>query len=242
MLVLLCYVSMALPSQGQQLEAVAVAGSLAITQTLATPESISLAPAYAIATNGDGSKYDETGYRLSAFARMRLGQSRYFLQAETAYMSTEGQRYLIFYDLSSRYGPSWFIFGHHINRWEIAALGGYHLGRRGYVLLGPSLALNQREPLLPKKPGVYPATNELYNSLTQSVITAQITGQVGIGFTAGRFDFSLRLEQSLTPYTRRFTFDGTTYGYRQQIRQGLLTAGILLYKRKQPTMPAYPTN
>ncbi|WP_223652061.1 hypothetical protein [Hymenobacter psoromatis] len=65
----------------------------------------------------------------------------------------------------------------------------------------------------------------------------QLLGQLGVGVTFGRFDFNLRLEQSLTPYTRRFTFDGSTYGYRQQIRQGLATAGFLLYKAKPQPAP-----
>jgi len=56
----------------------------------------------------------------------------------------------------------------------------------------------------------------------------QLLAQAGVGITFGRFDFNLRLEQSLTPYTRRFTFDGTTCRYEQQLRQGLFTAGILL--------------
>ena len=223
-------------SSAQHLEALGINGSLNVTQTLATPEGIYLEPDYAIATNGDGSKYDETGYRLAAFARWRLGQAGVFVQPELGYTSTMGQRYLVLYDLQNPYGlgASWFIFGHNIRRWEVAGLAGLHLGRRGYVLLGPVIALNEREALLPEPSGAYPASAKIYNTLTQSVIPWQALAQLGIGFTVGRFDFSARLEQSLTPYTRRFTFDGKTYGYRQQIRQGLLTAGFLLYKRKAP--------
>lgn len=59
-------------------------------------------------------------------------------------------------------------------------------------------------------------------------------GQVGVGFVAGRFDFQVRYEQSLTPYSRRFTYAGNTHGYRQEIRQGLFTAGFLLQNRPRP--------
>jgi hypothetical protein len=225
---------MPLASHAQHLEAAGLSGSLNVTQTLATPDGIYLAPDYAIATNGDGSKYDETGYRLSAFARLRVGQAGFFIQPEVGYTNTQGQRYKVLYDLQNTYGfgASWFIYGHDIRRWEVAALAGLHLGRRGYVTLGPVVAANQREPLLAEPAGAYPASAKIYNSLSQSVITWQALAQVGIGITLGRFDFSARLEQSITPYTRQFVFDGAVYGYRQHIRQGLLTAGILLYKPK----------
>ena len=230
--VLLLGLLVGLPSYGQHLEAVGVEASMNVTQTLATPETIFLTPDYAIATNGDGSKYDDVGHRLAAFARFRVKQSRFFVQPEIGYTSTEGQRYLVLYGLASKYGPSWFPFFHHIKRWEVAGLGGLHTGRHTYVLLGPVLAFNKHEGLLPVDPTDYPAGSKIVNSLTQSAITAQILAQLGVGVTFGRFDFNLRLEQSLTPYTRRFTFNNGIYGYRQQIRQGLFTAGILLYKAK----------
>lgn len=230
-----------LPSYGQHLEAIGVQASFNVTQTLATPKGILLPPDYAIATNGDGSKYDDIGCRLTAFARFRIKQSPFFVQPEVSYTATDGQRYLILYGLSSRYGASYFPFGHHIKRWEIAGLGGLHMGRHTYVLLGPVLAFNAHEALLPVDPTAYPAGAKIINSLTQSVISTQILAQLGVGATVGRFDFNLRYEQSLTPYTRRFEYEGSTYGYRQQIRQGLFTGGFLLYKSKQqaPVAPVY---
>jgi hypothetical protein len=56
------------------------------------------------------------------------------------------------------------------------------------------------------------------NSLCQSVETVQLLVQAGVGFVTGRVDFNLRYEQRLTPYSRRFVYDGNSYGYRQQIR------------------------
>ncbi|PIQ21128.1 MAG: hypothetical protein COW65_10950 [Cytophagales bacterium CG18_big_fil_WC_8_21_14_2_50_42_9] len=73
----------------------------------------------------------------------------------------------------------------------------------------------------------------IYHSLYQSVKPVQVLAQVGIGVVVGRFDFNLRYEQGITPYTTEFEYEGNTYGYRQQIRQGLFTAGLLLYKSKQ---------
>lgn len=93
------------------------------------------------------------------------------------------------------------------------------------------MAFNRREALLPVTPG-YPASAAIVNSLFQSVEPVQALVQAGVGLVVGRFDFTIRYEQSLTPYTRRFTFDDITYGYEQHIRQGLLTAGIMLYKPK----------
>ncbi|GAB3635533.1 hypothetical protein GCM10027422_11230 [Hymenobacter arcticus] len=225
-----------LPAASQHLEAAGIATSLDITQTLASPYFIDMGP-YVLATNEDHSHYDEIGYRLAAYGRWQLGSTRAFLQPELAYTSTQGQAYFVLYDLNSGpFGPSFFTFGHQIRRWEAAALGGLHVGRRTYVLAGPVLALNQREALLNVRPG-YPASDAIFNSLFRSVEPVQLLAQAGIGITFGRFDFNLRVEQSLTPYTKRFIFEGTTYGYKQQVRQGLLTAGFLLYKPK--AAPAY---
>ena len=223
-----------LASQAQHLEAVGLSGSLNVTQTPATTDGIYLAPDYAIATNSDGSKYDETGYRLAAFARLQVGQAGFFVQPEVGYTSSQGQRHKVLYDLQNPYGlgASWFIYGHDVRRWEVAALAGLHLGRRGYVTLGPVVAANQHEPRLAEPANAYPASAKIDNALSQSVITWQALAQVGVGITCGRFDFSARLEHSLTPYTRQLVFNGNVYGYRQHLRQGLLTAGILLYKPK----------
>ena len=224
-----------LPATGQHLEIAGAALSLNVTQTPAAPYRIDMG-SYVLATNEDHSRYDEIGYRLAAYGRWALGHTRFFVQPEVAYTSTQGQAYLVLYDFSSPFGPSFFTFSHQIRRWEVAALGGLHTGRRTYILLGPVLAFNQREAPLPVKPG-FPASEAIFNSLFQSVEPVQALVQAGVGITFGRFDFNLRVEQSLTPYTQRFTFDGITYRYEQQIRQGLFTAGFLLYKRNAtPTL------
>lgn len=216
---------------GQRLEAVGGAVSGNITQTPLASSKIIILPPYMLRTD-DQFAYDETGYRLAAYARWQLGKSRFFVQPEVAYTATQGQTYGIFYNsgLGGSLGLDEFIFGHHIRRWEIAGLGGIHLSRRTYVTGGLLVAFNQRENQLAVQPGSFPATEAIYNSLYQSVEPTQLLAQLGIGYLVGRFDFNLRLEQSLTPYTNRFTFDGITYRYRQQIRQEMLTIGFLLYK------------
>ncbi len=235
---IVCLSLLLLPIIGncQRLEVVGAEMSLNVTQTSVSPNVIALSP-YTLATNVTGTRYDDIGYRFAAYARWQIKRSRLFIQPEVGYTSTKGQPYLVFYDaVPISFGPYYFTFGHHIRRWEIAALGGLHTGRHTYVLLGPVLTFNQRENLLEVTPG-YPASAAIFNSLFQSVQPVQLLGQLGVGVTFGRFDFNLRLEQSLTPYTRRFTFDGSTYGYRQQIRQGLATAGFLLYKAKPQPAP-----
>jgi hypothetical protein len=226
-----------LPGTAQHLESAGLSSSLNVTQTLARPYLVDMG-SYVLDTNGDNSRYDEIGYRLAAYARWQVGASRFFAQPEVAYTSTRGQAYLVLYDLTnSQFGPAFFTFGHRINRWEVAALGGLHTGRHTYILAGPVIAFNQREAALPVRKG-YPASDAIYNSLFASVLPVQLLAQAGVGVAFGRFDLSLRFEQSLTPYTRRFAFDGTTYRYEQQIRQGLFTAGILLYKRRLALVPA----
>ena len=130
--------------------------------------------------------------------------------------------------------PDGDTFSHRIRRWEVAGLLGYHTSRRTYILVGPVLAFNQQQAQLGALPG---SVDAVYDILFQTVEPMQVLVQAGAGLTAGRFDFSLRLEQSLTPYSRRGTFEGASYGYEQHLRQGLLTAGFLLYKPK--AAPAY---
>jgi len=234
---LLLLAGYSLPGTAQRLESAGLSNSLNVTQTLARPYVIDMG-SYALDTKGDNSRYDEIGYRLAAYARWQLGTGHFFVQPEVAYTSTRGQAYKVLYDLTnSQVGPSFFTFGHRINRWEAAALGGLHTGQRTYILAGPVLAFNQQESQLPVRKG-YPASDAIYNSLFASVLPVQLLAQAGVGVTFGRFDFNLRFEQSLTPYTRRFTFDGTTYRYEQQLRQGLFTAGVLLYKRRPAAGPA----
>ncbi len=238
-LLLLLVLASGRPVAAQRLEAIAVATTLDVTQTLARPNFIDMGR-YILATQADPSRYDEIGYRLAASGRWRLGHQRFFTQPEVGYTSTRGQAYKILYDLNNNvFGPSFFTFGHHIRRWEVAALAGWHTGRRTYILLGPIVAFNQQEAILPVQPG-YPASAAIYNSLFQSVKPVQLLAQAGIGIVAGRFDFNLRLEQSFTPYTQQFSFDGITYLYQQHIRQGLFTAGFLLYKHHSATsVPSY---
>ena len=215
---------------GQRLEALGAATSFNVTQTWATPLVIPMGY-YTLLTGEDGSRTDDNGYRLSAYGRWQVGSSRIFVQPEVGYTSSRGQNYLItHYRIYTQFGPDVEGFSHFLHRWELAALAGVHTGRRTYVLAGPVLVLNQREQI--EVSAQYPLT-ALYSSLYQSVEPVQLLGHVGIGFLAGRFDFNLRYEQSLTPYSRRFTFEGSTYGYRQQVRQGLFTAGFLLYKNKK---------
>jgi hypothetical protein len=177
------------------------------------------------------SRLDNVGYRVTGYGRWQLGESRFFGQAEFGYTSSEGQEYpLTHYRLVTALGPDVEGFQHPLHRVELAALAGWHTGRRTYVLAGPVLALNQRETI--EVSARYPLT-AIYHSLYQSVHPLHLLAQVCVGVVVGRFDFNLRYEQGLTPYTTRFEYEGNSYGYRQQLRQGLFTAGLLLYKRKQ---------
>lgn len=224
-------------ARAQGLEALSLSSSLLVTQTTVRPYTIAMPPFYTLDTRADGGRYDDIGYRLAAAGRWRLGQAGLFVQPEVAYLSTTGQYIGVGYVVPNLLGwTPYFTFSHQIRRWELAPLVGWHTTRHSYILAGPLLALNLREADIPERPG-YPASGAIYNSLNRSVEPMQLAAQVGIGYLLGRFDFSLRLEQSLTPYTRRFTFEGNTYGYEQQIRQGLFTAGFLLYKRTEtPTL------
>jgi len=224
-------------ARAQGLEALSLSSSLLVTQTTVRPYTIAMPPFYTLNTRADGGHYDEIGYRLAAAARWRLGQAGLFVQPEVAYASTTGQYIGVEYVVPNL--PGWtpfFTFSHSIKRWELAPLVGWYTTRHGYILAGPLLALNLREADILERPG-YPASGAIYNSLNRSVEPIQLAAQVGIGYLVGRFDFSLRLEQSLTPYTRRFTFERNTYEYKQHIRQGLLTAGFLLYKRREQAAP-----
>jgi hypothetical protein len=215
---------------GQRLEAVGAALSFNVTQSRATPLVIPMGT-YTLHPGTGYARLDNVGHRLTAYGRWQLGESRLFGQAELGYTSSEGQEYrLTHYRLVTPLGPDVEGFQHPLHRVEVAALAGWHTSRRTYVLAGPVLAFNQRETI--EVSARYPLT-AIYQSLYQSVKPVQVLAQVGIGVLAGRFDFNLRYEQGLTPYTTQFAYEGNTYGYRQQLRQGLFTAGFLLYKRKQ---------
>lgn len=224
-------------ARAQRLEALSLSSSLLVTQTTVRPYTIPVSPSYTLETRADGGRYDDIGYRLAAAGRWRLGQAGLFVQPEVAYVATTGQYIGVGYAVPNLPGwNSFFTFSHRIKRWELAPLAGWHITRRSYILAGPLLALNLREADILERPG-YPASDAIYNSLNRSVEPLQLAAQVGIGYLVGRFDFSLRFEQSLTPYTRRFAFEGNTYGYEQQIRQGLFTAGFLLYKHREQAAP-----
>lgn len=224
-------VGASLTALGQHLEAIGATVSLDVTQTQASPSVIELGY-YTLVTDADFSRYDEIGYRLAAYGRWQMGESRWFVQPELAYTASRGQRYAILYypSTTTSLGPNEEGIAHRLHRGEVAALAGLHTGRRTYLLAGPVLAVNQRQ-----QAGSGYHLSDLYNSLYQSVERVHVLGQVGVGFVAGRFDFQLRYERSLTPYSRRFTYAGTTHGYRQEIWQGLFTAGFLLHKRPQPS-------
>lgn len=217
---------------GQRLEGVGVAASFNVTQTWASPSVISVGR-FTLLTEADYDRYYDVGYHLAAYARWRVSSSRFFVQPELGYTSSRGNNYFITYyvGIPGPLGPDVVPFGHALHRWELAPLAGLHAGRRTYVLAGPVLAVNRREALV----AVGPAnpTSAFSNSLVQSIEPVQLLGQVGVGFLVGRFDFNLRYEQSLTPYSRRFIFENNFYGYRQQVRQDLFTAGFLLYKYKK---------
>lgn len=232
---LICWIilSFSRPAWAQHLEAVLASTSLNITQTKATSVAIPIGPIYTLLTDVDRNRYDDIGYRLTLAARWRVGNAGFFAQPEAALTATRGQSYIIRYYRIPQF-PDGDTFSHRIRRWELAGLLGYHTSRRTYILVGPVLAFNQQQAQLSALPG---SVDAVYNSLFQTVEPVQVLIQAGAGLTVGRFDFSLRLEQSLTPYSRRGTFEGTTYGYEQQVRQGLLTAGFLLYKRREQATP-----
>lgn len=222
-----------LASHAQQLEALVASSSLNVTQTRATAPVIPMGPVYTLLTDEDRSRTDDIGYRLALAARWQLGRAGFFVQPELAFTNTRGQTYFINYYRVPQF-PDRDNFSHRIHRWEAVGLVGKHTSRHTYVLAGPVLALNQRQTQSTAAPG---SIGAVYNSLFQTVEPVQLLVQAGVGFLAGRFDFNLRLEQSLTPYTRRGTFEGTTYGYEQQVRQGLFTAGFLLYRRRAQVAP-----
>jgi hypothetical protein len=220
------------PAWAQHLEAVLASTSLNSTQTKATSAAIPIGPIYTLLTDVDRNRYDDIGYRLTLAARWRVGNGGFFAQPEAAFTATRGQSYIIRYYRTPQF-PDGDTFSHRIRRWELAGLLGYHTSRRTYILVGPVLAFNQQQAQLAALPGSVAA---VYNSLFQTVEPVQVLVQAGAGLTVGRFDLSLRLEQSLTPYSRRGTFEGATYGYEQHIRQGLFTAGFLIYKQQVPKL------
>lgn len=150
-----------LAARGQHREAVGAAVSLNVTQTLAFPSVIDLGY-YTLVTDSDFSRYDEIGYRLTAYGRWQVGGSRFFVQPELGYTASRGQRYAILYYPSptTALGPDEEGISHTLHRGELAALAGLHTGRRTYLLAGPVLVVNQRQ-----QAGSGYHLTDLYNSL-----------------------------------------------------------------------------
>ncbi|RYU81869.1 hypothetical protein [Hymenobacter persicinus] len=220
-------------ARAQRLEAVGVGASFNISQTWARQRLIQVEQ-YTLQTDTDGSRLDDTGNRFSAYARLRLGEGKVFVQPELAYTSVLGNQSSITYfsqpDVNMVYPDVSYLYPR-LRRTEVALLGGAHLTRRLSVLAGPLLALNQREK------DQYAASfkpAELYRSLAASVERVQILGQLGVGLQLGRFDLTARYEHSLTPYTREFAYRQRTYAYRQRTGQAIFGLGFLVYDRHRP--------
>ena len=69
--------------------------------------------------------------------------------------------------------------------------------------------------------------------LYDSVVPVQLLAQGGVGTTLWRFDVNARYEHSLTPYTRKLTYAGQQYAYRQSTSQVILNLGFLLYDSRR---------
>lgn len=226
---------LAMPAaHAQRVEVAGLAASFNVSQSWAREASLQLG-SYQLQTKSGSVRFDDTGNRYSAYARVRLGEGSFFLQPELAYTSVLSSKYDLSYpsDLGSPGAPGYqpansAPFGYRIRRAELAALAGRHIGPHFYVLAGPVLALQYRE--LASGPS---ATAAVYRSLYEAVAPAQLLGQVGVGLQVWRLDFGLRYEQSLTPYSRQLIYQGQTQGFHQHTNQLLLSVGALLYDRNQ---------
>lgn len=226
---------LAIPAaRAQRVEVAGLAASFNVSQSWAREASLQLGR-YDLQTKSGAVRFDDTGNRYSAYARVRLGEGSYFLQPELAYTSVLSSNYELSYpgDLGSPGAPNYQSassgpFGYRIRRAELAALAGRHVGPHFYVLAGPVLALQHRQ--LASGPS---ATDAVYRSLYEAVAPTQLLGQVGVGLQVWRLDFGLRYEQSLTPYSRQLTYQGQTQGFHQHTSQFLLSVGALLYDRNQ---------
>jgi hypothetical protein len=224
---------LAIPTaQAQRLEVVGLSASFNVSQSWVRESELQLG-SYLLQTTPSQVRFDDTGNRYSAYARIRLGEGVWFAQPELGYTSVLSSRY----DLSYPGGPgnpgqpgyqsaSSSPFGYRIRRAEVAALAGRHFGSHFYLLAGPVLAAQLRETAQPPTP-------EVYRSLYEAVAPVQLLGQVGVGLQVWRLDFGLRYEHSLTPYSRQLTYQGQTQGFHQRTNQFILSAGVLLYDRSQ---------
>jgi len=218
-------------AQAQRLEVIGLFASFNVSQSWARESNLQLG-SYLLQTTPGQVRFDDTGNRYAAYARIRLGEGAWFAQPELAYTNVLSSRY----DLSYPGGPgspgqpgyqsaSSGPFGYRIRRAEVAALAGRHFGPHFYALAGPVLAAQLRQETQ--------AATEVYRSLYEAVAPAQLLGQVGVGLQVWRLDFGLRYEHSLTPYSRQLTYQGQTQGFHQRTNQFILSAGMLLYDRSQ---------
>lgn len=217
----------------QRVEVVGLAASFNVSQSWLREPAIQLG-SYLLQTTNNV-RFDDTGNRVSAYTRVRLGEGSFFVQPELAYTSVLSSRYDLSYpgDAGSPSDPGYQPassgpFGYRIRRAELATLAGWHFTPKFYVLAGPVLALNLRDRFEND-----PATPPVYRSLYQAVEPAQLLGQAGVGLQVWHLDLGLRYEQSLTPYSRQVTFDGQTQGFHQRTNQFILSAGVLLYDRSR---------
>ncbi|SNC74970.1 Outer membrane protein beta-barrel domain-containing protein [Hymenobacter gelipurpurascens] len=211
-------------TQAQHLQEVGVAGSFNVNQTWAKQRTLTLGSS-TLYTDTDRARDDDTGNRASLYARVGLGKGSFFVQPEVAYTSVLGNQYTL------EFPRGYFSYAHRIRRLEVAALAGYHLTDKFYLVAGPVLAVNKREKtVLNGLESWQPA----YTSLETSPEHVQLLGQLGMGVRLWRFDVGARYEHSLTPYTKHLRFDNQTYAYQQSTNQYILSVGFLLFDKNLP--------
>jgi hypothetical protein len=221
-------------TQAQRLEVVGLSASFNVSQSWVRESDLQLG-SYLLQTKPGQVRFDDTGNRYAAYARIRLGEGAWFAQPELAYTSVLSSRYDLSYPgdpgppsapdyQSASSGP----FGYRIRRAEVAALAGRHFGPRFYALAGPVLARQFRTTVSGQS-----SIAAVYRSLYEAVAPAQLLGQVGVGLQVWHLDFGLRYEHSLTPYSRQLTYQGQTQGFHQRTNQFILSAGVLLYDRSR---------
>ena len=160
------------------------------------------------------------------------GWAGFFAQPEVAYSAVLGQAYgLTYFSRPSVPVPNVVIFTPKVRRFEVAALAGMRLGKRGYLLAGPVLAYHLRQTYDDASAAYAPLVQHLYDS----VVPVQLLAQGGVGTTLWRFDVSARYEHSLTPYTRKFEYAGQEYAYYQSTSQVILNLGFLLHDSRRPS-------
>ena len=217
--------------QAQRLEAIGVGYHFTLGQTWVREPLIQVDD-FVIETAADNSRGDDTGDRLSAFARFGLGESKLFVQPELAYTSVLGNQSRVSY-YSARAAPYAEVVQYlypRLQRFEVAALAGWHLSKRLHVLAGPALALNQRQ----SSDSFAPLFRPLYQSMFAGTRPVQLLGQVGLGVQLWRLELSARYEHSLTPHTQSFTYQQRDYAYQQHTSQFMFGLAMLVYDRHRP--------